>query len=980
MASTQLAPPYPIWTDKNGDPLDNGYLYFGIQGQNPETNPIQVYYDSALTQPAAQPLRTSNGYVMRNGSPALIYANSAFSVTVKNKKEELIVYLSSFTWEVGDINTSQIVGQLDQIVGQLDADRIDFTQDGTGAVLQTVQDKLEQSVNVLDFGAVGDGVSDDTTAFTNAGAGAYVPEGTYLIDTDTVDYLDYVGEGVIKTKTGQFISLQSPLSQSSIVQKKMMETFLGFDDGTTNTEIFTGAERTTQGLAYANFGGSDKVYLLQPVVSAGSFNSTVVTAGDFDTGTLYEIVSAGTTDFTLIGAANNTVGTRFTATGAGAGTGTAAVVESQRIVEYTLADDGSVVSNNVFTGVLNLGHQGLSALVDGSSLYLYTQYVTQPTYRGVDGGKGFAKLLWNGASTSSVTNYQLFGYAGSGHPFEEYYAATPCVSTDGRYIVMVANTSKTSQVEDTSNTLFVYDRIEVETAANPLDVSPLYSCILEIEGRHQRASAMQAVTSDGQFVYVYRGFYLPLSYSCIQKYDFYGKLISTIFVDGPRAQYGREGLLDNATLGIPASFEPEGMALKGSQILLLAMDYFKQAGSIVSYKGSNFSAIIDNNNVAPDAFGGDDDWVRTTKAASGAWEGYVNAGSFTVGGSYKIESIGTTDFTLIGAASNTVGLTFTATGVGSGTGYATRNYTAGANYTKRSKVIYAVQPEVGDAGEEPVDAAINNIVSGASVASLANAVDFSAAQGNVIQFTRYSENTSQYVPIVNFGAGSFVAQFFDARADSSQDRISTFASRHEVLPLQRDMLEIRVDQAIANGGAINVYGKDDAVNPNTVRFYGGENASNYVELVEDPAQPFFAPSAASSGTINLGGSGRLWDTVYAATGTINTSDERAKQDISSIDDAERRVALAIKGMMKKYRLKASVEKKGASARTHFGVIAQDVKVAFEAEGLDPSEYGLFCHDVWEEVPAIDGEQNGSPAGERYGIRYEELFAFIIAAL
>jgi hypothetical protein len=46
------------------------------------------------------------------------------------------------------------------------------------------------------------------------------------------------------------------------------------------------------------------------------------------------------------------------------------------------------------------------------------------------------------------------------------------------------------------------------------------------------------------------------------------------------------------------------------------------------------------------------------------------AGSFVVGVSYLILSIGTTDFTLIGAASNTIGLTFVATGVGSGTGTA----------------------------------------------------------------------------------------------------------------------------------------------------------------------------------------------------------------------------------------------------------------------------------------------------------------------
>jgi hypothetical protein len=59
-------------------------------------------------------------------------------------------------------------------------------------------------------------------------------------------------------------------------------------------------------------------------------------------------------------------------------------------------------------------------------------------------------------------------------------------------------------------------------------------------------------------------------------------------------------------------------------------------------------------------------------ASSIAYEqGYqVTAGAFTVGATYLINSIGTTDFTLIGAAANVVGLHFVATGVGSGNGTA----------------------------------------------------------------------------------------------------------------------------------------------------------------------------------------------------------------------------------------------------------------------------------------------------------------------
>ncbi len=50
------------------------------------------------------------------------------------------------------------------------------------------------------------------------------------------------------------------------------------------------------------------------------------------------------------------------------------------------------------------------------------------------------------------------------------------------------------------------------------------------------------------------------------------------------------------------------------------------------------------------------------------------AGSFVVGKSYEIKTVGSTDFTLIGALTNVVGVEFTATGVGSGTGTAYYKY------------------------------------------------------------------------------------------------------------------------------------------------------------------------------------------------------------------------------------------------------------------------------------------------------------------
>jgi hypothetical protein len=123
----------------------------------------------------------------------------------------------------------------------------------------------------------------------------------------------------------------------------------------------------------------------------------------------------------------------------------------------------------------------------------------------------------------------------------------------------------------------------------------------------------------------------------------------------------------------------------------------------------------------------------------------------------------------------------------------------------------------------------------------------------------------------------------------------------------------------------------------------------------------------------LGAGSFRWSTVFAGTGTINTSDLNAKQDIAPLDDAEKRVALRIKAQIKKFKFKDAVVKKGNDARIHVGVIAQEVGDAFRAEGLDPNHYGIFCYDEWEETPE-------KPAGSRYGVRYEELLAFMMAAL
>lgn len=89
---TMFLAPYTAIADIDGSPLDAGFLFFGEYGKDPELFPIEVFWDADFTIPAAQPIRTRNGYPIRNGSPCKIYLKQAeHSLVVKNKNLSAIL-------------------------------------------------------------------------------------------------------------------------------------------------------------------------------------------------------------------------------------------------------------------------------------------------------------------------------------------------------------------------------------------------------------------------------------------------------------------------------------------------------------------------------------------------------------------------------------------------------------------------------------------------------------------------------------------------------------------------------------------------------------------------------------------------------------------------------------------------------------------------------------------------------------------------
>ncbi len=88
--------PFDFFTDTNGDALDAGYIWIGQPNLDPRQYPVTAFYDEALTIPAAMPLRTSNGYIVRNGAPTFLFINGNYSVMVLDKKGRQVYYVPDF--------------------------------------------------------------------------------------------------------------------------------------------------------------------------------------------------------------------------------------------------------------------------------------------------------------------------------------------------------------------------------------------------------------------------------------------------------------------------------------------------------------------------------------------------------------------------------------------------------------------------------------------------------------------------------------------------------------------------------------------------------------------------------------------------------------------------------------------------------------------------------------------------------------------
>ncbi len=90
MSAIEVNPPFPVFSDIDGQPLEAGYIWIGQVNLDPQVNPINVFWDDAQTISAAQPIRTLGGYPSNSGTPARFFVNADYSIRVMNRNGSTI--------------------------------------------------------------------------------------------------------------------------------------------------------------------------------------------------------------------------------------------------------------------------------------------------------------------------------------------------------------------------------------------------------------------------------------------------------------------------------------------------------------------------------------------------------------------------------------------------------------------------------------------------------------------------------------------------------------------------------------------------------------------------------------------------------------------------------------------------------------------------------------------------------------------------
>lgn len=156
---------------QDGEPVPGALLYTYLSGSS---TPQAVYTTSAINVARTNPVEAGADGVF----PIMYLAPVAYRFTLTDADGNVIYPAQDNIYDFAEV-------QLATAGASTGSALVGFLQSGSGAVARTAQAKMRERVNVTDFGAVGDGVADDTAAFNAALASLSSDGGTIVISPGT---------------------------------------------------------------------------------------------------------------------------------------------------------------------------------------------------------------------------------------------------------------------------------------------------------------------------------------------------------------------------------------------------------------------------------------------------------------------------------------------------------------------------------------------------------------------------------------------------------------------------------------------------------------------------------------------------------------------------------------------------------------------------------------------------------------------------
>jgi len=923
--------------DANGNPLAGGKLYTYVSGTS---TPLTSYTDY-----------TGN---TANTNPIIL-----------DSRGEADLWLGTATYRlVLETAANVLIWTVDGVSGSFSAADISYLAAGVGAVTTTVQAKLRQTVSVQDFGAVGDGTTDDTLAIqaaidalSQAGVGGTVllPAGTYKI----TENLDITWPNSTDQNTPGRITIQGEGADLSYIY-----------DYRSNASAATGGAITidfTTGYANKFFTMYFGEFSLIKKFNATTYDSATTTYS-IGVGTgLYMKNVPNTGEFRNLRIIGYDVGVNLT--------DCLAIVIANFNVQ--LADLGFVVAQSTFSEPTAMqfnsctvsGIKSLAYLIQGGGPIAFNGGVIEEC--GVMSGSS--------QGTSGAIYYQATAFLPTQLVIDGVFFENIAGAADIYINAPVSIASRASS--SISNCMFARNSATIYTTNNIYVLNNSATASLIVTTISNGFKGYSPYAASGSRLYIAKAGTNTAGTTIYNLGNFYDDAVETpTAVIDITGSSGSQNLQSVTTVGSTTTINSQ---FNGVNIgTFSAVPSLTTTGSTIGFGNSTNAALL----VAA-AWRGSANNLNDLGASGVNWNN-VYATTYNVGAGTANITASSNSVVLNGIAAAvsgaTPGLAPAANGVqflggsalkwksfylaedfnwGYPTNYAIPAPTGGTTTFLRNDGTWAVPAGSGTGSVTTVSVVTANGFAGTvATATTTPAITLTTSitgvlKGNATAISAAVAGTDYVTPT---GAETLSNKTLTAPVLGTPS--SGTLTNCTFPPLNQNTTG--TSGGLTGSPSITVSGVTVGTATNAL----GDSSTN---LTLGNNTVFVSPATGFAPSVNnayvLGAPGYRWSEVFAINPVINTSDARQKQQDRPLSEAERAVAIKVKGLIKTFKFNAAVEKKGDAARIHVGVYAQELLDAFASEGLNAADYGMFCYDELESTNV-------------YGVRYGELLAFVISAL